>query len=141
MRSTPPIFRFPYHGLLSNSNPPPPPPSFLKSLSSLTPRHLISQHTTCSTLLKHDAQKSIPKITHMYTTQLQSRCMCCMCVCVCVYVCVYVCVCVCVCVRVCVRACVRACVCVCACVRLLPLFQARLIGAWCSVDTNVQMCI
>ena len=60
------------------------------------------------------------------------------------------CVCVCMCVCVCVRACV-ACVCVCmrACVcvmeRLLPQFQAWLIGAWCSVYTytfaNKQMYI
>ena len=67
----------------------------------------------------------------MYTTQLQSsRDMCCVCVCVCVFVCG---VCVCVCVRVCVME------------RLLPQFQAWLIGAWCSVYTytfaNVQMYI
>ena len=49
--------------------------------------------------------------------------------CVCVYVCLCVCVCVCVCAFVCV------CVFVCVVERLLPQFQALLIGAWCSVDT------
>ena len=59
----------------------------------------------------------------------------CVCMCVCMYVCMYVCMCV--------------CMCVCGYVpdmeRLLPQFQAWLIGAWCSVYTytlaNVQIYI
>ena len=62
----------------------------------------------------------------MYTTQIQSSRGTCICV-----------------VRVCV--CVWVCVCVCVMERLLPQFQAWLIGAWCSVYTytfaNVQMYI
>ena len=72
----------------------------------------------------------------MYIIQLQfghGICVACMCVCVCVCVCVCLCMCMCVCVRLCVME------------RLLPQFQAWLIGAWCSVDTytfsNVQMYI
>ena len=60
------------------------------------------------------------------------------CVCVCMCVCVHVCVCV------CVYVCVL-CVWVCVMERLLPQFQAWLIGTWCSVYTctfaNVQMYI
>ena len=61
-----------------------------------------------------------------------------MCLCVCVRAFVCVCVCVCVCVTVCVCVCVCMCVCgwfVCVVERLLPQFQALLIGVWCSVDT------
>ena len=67
----------------------------------------------------------------------------CVCVCVCV-ICVHVCVCVCACVHgvnVCVHVCVCMCVCVCVCVcvmeRLLPQFQAWLIGAWCCVHLQI----
>ena len=108
MLSTPPIFHFPYHGLLSNSIR----PSFLNSLSSLTPQHLHISHTTVhvAQFKNMTSTKSIPKITHMYTTQLQSSCdicdMYCVCVCACVCVCMCVCACVCACVHVCVCVCV-----------------------------------
>ena len=80
-----------YHVLLSNS-----PPLLFSFHTLYTP--------TCSTLLKYDSTKSIPKIMHMYTTQLQSSrgigvvsvCVVCVCVCCVCVVCVCVCVCVCV---------------------------------------------
>ena len=51
-----------------------PPPSFLNSLSCLKPQHLHISHTTLHVahFKNMTSTKSRPKVTHMYTTQLQS---------------------------------------------------------------------